>query len=100
MTLTELARELRKILRFKYLAYGEMFYHGQYRNMLWLSNKPLDFTIKNISVEDIAEYVCGWEGEDIGFFSEDSLPFKLDLSEYKSNDASSYYWKCILEVDE
>ena len=99
LTLTELAYELRKIFKFKYLSYGEMFYWGQSHNVLWISGKPLTLVVRDEGGEGVPCYIHEWEGEDIiETFSEDALVYPLDLSEYKDENGNIDYSKCIVEV--
>ena len=99
MTLTELARELRKLFKFKYLAYGGMFYWGRSYNVLWISGKPLTLVVRDEGGEGVPCYIHEWEGEDIiETFSEDDLVYPLDLSEYKDENGDIDYSKCIVEV--
>ena len=100
LTLTELAYELRKIFRFKYLAYGEMFYWGRSQNVLWISDQPLTLSVRDEGGEGCPCYIHEWDGEDvIETFSEEDLVFPLDLSEYKDADGNIDYSKCIVEVE-
>lgn len=100
MTLTELAHELRKILRFKYLAYGEMFYWGRSHTVLWISNQPLTISVRDEGGEGCPCYIHEWDGEDIiETFAEEDLVCSLDLSEYKDADGNIDYSKCIVEVE-
>ena len=99
LTLKELARELRKIFRFKYLTCGEMFYWGQSHIVLWISNQPLTLSVRNEGGEERPCYIHEWEGDDIiETFSEEDLVCALDLSEYKDGRFIDYS-KCIVEVE-
>ena len=101
MTLTELAKELRKTFKFRYLAYGEMFYWGRSHNVLWISGKPLTLVVRDEGGEGVPCYIYEWEGEDIiETFSKDDLVYPLDLSEYADEDGEIDYSKCIVEVEE
>lgn len=88
MTLKELARELRKIFRFKYLT---MHRNGVELFLRMYAKEPSYF--KTYSV---------WGEADAVFFpiavSED-LRVDLDLSEYRDADGIIDYSKCIVEVE-
>ena len=100
MTLKELAIELRKIFRFKYLAYGEMFYWGQCHTVLWISYQPLTLVVRDEGGEFSPCYIHEWEGGDIiETFAEEALECILDLSEYADECGKIDYSKCIVEVE-
>ena len=100
LTLKELAHELRKIFRFRYLAYGEMFYWGQSNAVLWISGEPLTLVVRDEGGEGVPCYIHEWKGKDIiGTFAEEDLAITLDLSEYKDADGNIDYSKCIVEVE-
>ena len=88
LTLKELARELRKIFRFKYLT---MYRSGVELFLRMYAKEPSYF--KTYSV---------WGEADAVFFpiavSED-LRVDLDLSEYRAADGNIDYSKCIVEVE-
>lgn len=88
LTLTELAHELRKIFRFKYLTAHRS---GVELFLRMYAKEPSYF--KTYSV---------WGEKDAVFFpiavSED-LSIDLDLSEYKDADGNIDYSKCIVEVE-
>ena len=88
LTLTELAHELRKIFRFKYLTASEdwplptiIMWGGkvEYDGRGWNMIKPKSY---------------------YGSFNVSSLCTKLDLSEYADADGNIDYSKCIVEVEE
>ena len=85
LTLTELAHELRKIFRFKYLTVSNI--NGCNINV-WKHSKP--------------EYNDGeWIGSYMAFdIYPDELRFELDLSEYADENGDIDYSKCIVEVEE
>ena len=89
MTLRELARELRKIFRFKYLTAHRS---GVELFLRMYAKKPSYFKTYNV-----------WSNADAVFFpiavSED-LRVDLDLSEYKDENGDIDYSKCIVEVSE
>ena len=99
MTLTELAGELRKIFKFKYLAYGEIFCFGGCYPVLTISNLPLNLRVKDEGGEGAPCYIHEWEAEDAVqvCFVED-LAITLDLSEYTNETGEIDYSKCIVEV--
>ena len=88
MTLTELARELRKLFKFKYLTAHRS---GVELFLRMYAKEPSYF--KTYSV---------WGEADAVFFpiavSED-LRVDIDLSEYKDADGNIDYSKCIVEVE-
>ena len=89
MTLTELAHELRKFFRFKYMTVDNLYPRG--RNIeiaLWKGMPELD------------EY-DHWqdnESEHVFSFYEDNMLFNIDLSEYKNENGEIDFSKCIVEV--
>ena len=89
MTLKELARELRKLFKFKYLTAHR---RGVELFLRMYAKEPSYF--KTYSV---------WGEADAVFFpiavSED-LRVDIDLSEYKDADGNIDYSKCIVEVEE
>ena len=99
MTLTELAHELRKLFKFKYLGYGEVFCFGLAYNAITISDKPLHLEIRDEGGEGCPCYIHEWNSEEIKdvFYPED-LAFSLDLSEYADEDGEIDYSKCIVEV--
>lgn len=102
MTLTELAHELRKILKFKYLAYGEIFgFDGRYP-VLTISNLPLILRVRDEGGEGVPCYIHEWDCEGQGIidvFAIEDLAFSLDLSEYADEHGEIDYSKCIVEVE-
>lgn len=100
MTLNELAKELRKIFRLRYLACGEMFYWGQPHIVLWISSQPLTLSVSDEGGEGCPCYIHEWEGDGIiETFAEEDLECALDLSEYKDESGDIDYSKCIVEVE-
>ena len=85
LTLTELARELRKIFRFKYLTVSP------YREevLLWW-DKPESDGFYWWATETCAQ---------VAIYS-DVLSVPINLSEYKDADGNIDYSKCIVEVEE
>lgn len=101
MTLNELAKELRKIFKFRYLAAGEMFYWGHSHTVVFLSNGPLTLSVRDEGGEGCPCYIHEWEGEDIvEVISELDLVCPLDISEYKDADGNIDYSKSIVEVSD
>lgn len=104
MTLTELANKLRKIVKFKYLAYGEIFAFGGPYPLLTLSTHPLNLRVNDEGGEGVPCYIHEWEeckGKGIiGSFAIEDLAINLDLSEYKDETGEIDYSKCIVEVEE
>lgn len=90
MTLTEFAKELRKIIKFNYLTYN------QYGILcIWAGERPKPEYIKKF---------CFWNYYPERTFEVGSIDTKdyvdLDLSEYKDENGDIDYSKCIVEVDE
>lgn len=91
MTLAELAHELRKFFRFKYLTVDNLYPRG--RNIeiaLWEDMPELD------------EY-DHWqdnESDHVLSFYEDNMLFDLDLSEYEDENGEIDFSKCIVEVSD
>lgn len=86
MTLEELARELRKLVRFKYLTVTDDW--PMPTVMMW-SKKP--------------EYDRGWNivfsSSYLGSFNCWAVVRNIDLSEYKDENGDINYSKCIVEVE-
>ena len=90
MTLRELARELRKVFRFKYLTCDGC---GDQRDYcIWL-DKP-EYTRDGWIVYTISSVV-----NSLLLFESYKLAIQLDLSEYKDADGNIDYSKCIVEVE-
>ena len=91
MTLEELARELRKIFRFRYLTAADYKHEGPICVDLW-EYKP-----------QFHESDCTWNGlhrrELLYSFDMAQLACTIDLSEYKDADGNIDYGKCIVEVE-
>ena len=91
MTLEELARELRKIFRFKYLTVADYKHEGPVTLDCW-EYKP-----------NFNEWDCTWRGfhhrELLYSFDTAELACALDLSEYRDADGNIDYSKCIVEVE-
>lgn len=91
LTLTELAHELRKIFKFKYLTYNA---YGIL--CIWAGERPKPEYIKDF---------CFWNFYPERTFTIGSIDTKtkdcvrLDLSEYKDADGNIDYSKCIVEVE-
>lgn len=92
ITLTELAHELRKIFKFKYLvAYGSELYGYRVRAYLL---KPKYIPIGGF-------WFNATRGNDALLdISFSDLMCELDLSEYKDTDGNIDYSKCIVEVSD
>lgn len=88
ITLTELAHELRKIFKFKYLTMADYKHEGPVTIDIW-SHKPY-----------FRESDCTWNGEGL-IESKDlyDLDCVLDLSEYADENINIDYSKCIVEVE-
>ena len=93
MTLEELAHELRKIFRFKYLTVFK--YPGwEYAYIALYGVKP-----SFLHHGGLNEWAfMGNSGGDVGFF-ESRLSVSLDLSEYADENGVIDYSKCIVEVE-
>ena len=91
MTLTELAKELRKIFGFRYLvAQGSNLYGYGVKAFLL---KPRYISSGKFWFSDI-------RGNDAMLdISFSDLMFDLDLSEYRDADGNIDYSKCIVEVE-
>ena len=90
LTLKELARELRKVFRFKYLTCDGC---GDQRDYcIWL-DKP-EYTRDGWIVYTISSVV-----NSLLLFESYKLAIQLDLSEYKDADGNIDYSKCIVEVE-
>ena len=88
MTLTELAQELRKIFRFRYLTTSR----GSDLFVLW--------RVKPRFIQGVKEwYIDDFTVENFMLLDADFLSSKLDLSEYKDADGNIDYSKCIVEVE-
>ena len=100
MTLTELAHEWRKIIKFKYLAYGEIFAWGGCYPVLTTGVLPLKLEVRDVGGEGAPCYIHEWisDGVTNGFLPED-LAVSIDLSEYKDERGNIDYSKCIVEVE-
>ena len=91
LTLKELARELRKVFRFKYLTCDGC---GDQRDYcIWL-DKP-EYTRDGWIVYTISSVV-----NSLLLFESYKLAIQLDLSEYKGADGIIDYSKCIVEVSD
>ena len=89
MTLTELARKLREVFRFKYLTVSRS---GVELFIVMYKSKP--------------EFNTIWKGWDTGapvapcpIAASKDLRCDLDLSEYKDENGEIDYSKCIVEVE-
>lgn len=90
LTLKELARELRKVFRFKYLTCDGC---GDQRDYcIWL-DRP-EYTRDGWIVYTISSVV-----NSLLLFESYKLAIQLDLSEYKDADGNIDYSKCIVEVE-
>ena len=100
LTLKELAYEWRKIIKFKYLAYGEIFAWGGCYPVLTTGVLPLKLRVRDVGGEGAPCYIHEWisDGVTNGFLPED-LAVSIDLSEYKDADGNIDYSKCIVEVE-
>lgn len=100
MTLTELAHELRKIFRFKYLAYGEEFRWGQVHYQLLISDEPFHLEVIDEGGEGCPCIIHEWFGDGLGYLFDatEYLVPNLDLSEYANENGTIDYSKCIVEV--
>ncbi len=87
LTLTELARELRKKCNFKYMT-AESGLGDLSTAHLW-SDKPYF---------DVAKTWICTKGRMYGWLASDVFPFTLDLSEYRDADGNIDYSRCIVEV--
>ena len=87
LTLTELAHELRKIFRFKYLTASEDWPLPTIR--MWGGKVEYDGRGWNM-IEPKSYY---------GSFNVSALYTNLDLSEYRDADGNVDYSKCIVEVE-
>lgn len=100
LTLTELAHEWRKIIKFKYLAYGEIFAWGGCYPVLTTGVLPLKLKVRDVGGEGAPCYIHEWisDGVTNGFLPED-LAVSIDLSEYEDENGNIDYSKCIVEVE-
>ena len=90
LTLKELAREMRKIFRFKYLTCDGC---GDQRDYcIWL-DRP-EYTRDGWIVYTISSVV-----NSLLLFESYKLAIQLDLSEYEDADGNIDYSKCIVEVE-
>ena len=89
LTLKELARELRKIFRFKYLTAHRS---GVELFLRMYAKEPSYFETYRVWGEAYAVFFPIAVSED--------LRVDIDLSEYKNADGSIDYSKCIVEVEE
>lgn len=87
MTLTELARELRKIFKFRYLTVSRN------TNLLLIWKKKPAFRGRR-------EWQLDGPVDQFLIIEPDFLSINLDLSEYKDADGNIDYSKCIVEVEE
>ena len=89
LTLKELAHELRKVFRFKYLTMADYKHEGPVTIDIW-SHKPY-----------FRESDCTWNGEGL-IESKDlyDLDCDLDLSEYADENGEIDYSRCIVEVSD
>ena len=101
MTLTELAHELRKIFRFKYLAYGEEFRWGQVHYQLLIGDEPFHLEVRDEGGEGCPCIIHEWFGDGLGYLFDatEYLVPNLDLSEYADEHGEIDYSKCIVEVE-
>ena len=99
LTLTELAHELRKLFKFKYLAYGEIFAWGGCYLVLTIGVLPLKLRVRDEGGEGVPCYIHEWTSDGVtnGFLPED-LAVSIDLSEYADENGFIDYSKCIVEV--
>ena len=100
MTLTELAHELRKIFRFKYLAYGEEFRWGQVHYQLLIGDEPFHLEVIDEGGEGCPCIIHEWFSDGLGYLFDATayLVPNLDLSEYKDENGEIDFSKCIVEV--
>ena len=95
LTLKELARELRKVFRFKYLTVSPDFCGCPMKIYCWTSIRPTYnakgrmWIISQEGSQTIASSFEAWH-----------LEKSLDLSEYKDADGNIDYSKCIVEVSD
>ena len=101
MTLTELAHELRKIFRFKYLAYGEEFRWGQVHYQLLIGDEPFHLEVTDEGGEGCPCIIHEWFGDGLAYLFDatEYLVPNLDLSEYADENGTIDYSKCIVEVE-
>lgn len=94
MTLLELAHELRKIIKFKYLTmecpFGNLYFAMWSRKPYWKGKTGYGFWR---SEKDNDNFI-------VADFFDFCLEAKLDLSEYADKDDDIDYSKCIVEVIE
>lgn len=90
ITLEELARELRKVFKFKYLTVQYTYFVFP-EIMLWdADNKP--FFYKRVWETEYGDgMICDFLSKDIAK--------KLDLSEYADENGTIDFSKCIVEVE-
>lgn len=101
LTLAELAREMRKIFRFKYLVYGEEFRWGQVHNQLIIGDSPFHLEIIDEGGEGCPCLIHEWFGDGLAYIFDatEYLVPNLDLSEYADENGVIDYSKCIVEVE-
>lgn len=101
LTLTELAHELRKLFKFKYLAYGEIFAWGGCYLVLTIGELPLELRVRDVGGEGVPCYIHEWTSDGVtnGFLPED-LAVSIDLSEYADENGEIDYSRCIVEVSD
>ena len=94
MKLTELANELRKIFKFKYLtverSFGRLYFAGWTRKPHWRGETGYMFWYRK---KDNYAFLA------LNFFNT-FLEEEIDLSEYADEDGDIDYSKCIVEVRE
>ena len=105
MTLTELARELRKIFRFKYLTVDKDSCHYPHPVIeiwdVYPEYKEIP-TVKDEYWNPSQETRCWDHGNYVysGKFCLHSLTAELDLSEYADENGEIDYSRCIVEVSD
>lgn len=91
MTLTELARELRKLLNFGYVTLEGSL--GDYYQLSLWQKKPK-------FIDWCKSWSASYGGCVYGWLTTNCLSTELDLSEYVDADGNIDYSKCIVEVNE
>lgn len=93
MTLEELAQDLRKIFKFKYLTLEHTGYISLWKNRPKYSE---DFTGSGKTWRRGDDHICGL----CAYLFPNSIDVELDLEEYKDAEGNIDYSKCIVEVKE
>lgn len=97
MTLKELAQELRKIFRFRYLTCegdGHVYFFKVFRyKPKYVKSKILGYEYWR------GEYSIDVQNKPIVNASSVDIPFIFDLSEYADENGNIDYSKCIVEVE-